>query len=113
MQYLHAILFLHAVNKPISVESVTQIFTSVSLEVNDTHLQNLIQRLQDVDISKILEESLLPKNDPTSEISPAEPTALDSGSETKDEFDFSDLFGTVSDSKDENEPEVKPSDIFG
>ena len=112
MQYLHAILFLHAVNKPISVESVTQIFTSVNLAVNDTHLQNLIQRLQNIDISKVLEESLSPKNDPDSEVSPI---VIDSGSETKkksDEFDFSDLFGTASDSKDENEPEVLPSDIF-
>ncbi|MFX0060916.1 MAG: hypothetical protein ACFFC7_01875 [Candidatus Hermodarchaeota archaeon] len=116
MQYLHAILFLHTVKKPISVESVTQIFASVSLEVNDTHLQNLIQRLQDVDISKVLEESLLPKNDPTSEVSPAEPNVLDSGSEAKkdsDEFDFSDLFDTNSDSKGKSEPKVKPSDIFG
>ncbi|MFX1250777.1 MAG: hypothetical protein ACFFCZ_04100 [Promethearchaeota archaeon] len=113
MQYLHAILFLHAVNKPISVESVTKIFTSVNLAVNETDLQNLIQRLQNVDISKVLEESLLPKNDSASEVSPI---VLDSGSEPKkesDEFDFSDLFGTASDSKDKNEPEVSPSDIFG
>ncbi|MFX0093047.1 MAG: hypothetical protein ACFFBD_14915 [Candidatus Hodarchaeota archaeon] len=112
MHYLHAVLFLHSVDKPVTLDSVSKILNSVDIEVDAISLRSLIQSLQDVDISQVLEQNVRFTDDSISKLPTESKSKSDSGkdseTEAKDEdteIDFSNLF--------EEEKEVDLTDLFG
>ncbi len=85
MEYVHAVMLLHAAGKKPDEESLTNVLKAAGVEVNEARVKTLLSALEGVNIEEVLKGASAAAAAPAAQAAPAPPKAEEKKEEKKEE----------------------------
>ena len=85
MEYVHAVMLLHAAGKKPDEESLTNVLKAAGIEVNEARVKALLSALEGINIDEVLKGASTVAAAPVAQTAPAPPKVEEKKEEKKEE----------------------------